>query len=87
MKKPLDRMFDKIMAETKPARRQRRPRPDPKVAAILARHGLPPVPDALEARYTMRNSDWWVRTPRGWFWLDGREGGKREWKPSAYGPT
>jgi hypothetical protein len=51
-------------------------------AHILESNGLPPAPDpVIDGRWIARTGDWWVKTRRGWLWLDGRR-----WAPAPLGP-
>jgi hypothetical protein len=51
---------------------------------LLKENNLPQVEgEIIDCRYITRHDDWWVRTIKGWFWLDRLTG---QWKHAPRGP-
>jgi hypothetical protein len=44
----------------------------------------PPSEPILVLRWVAGTGNWYLKTTKSWYWLDGRGG--RAWKPSVYGP-
>ncbi len=56
----------------------------------LRRAGIPAPAGVVlrRVRCTFAGLEWWVQVDDGsWLWWDNREGARREWKTSVYGPT
>jgi hypothetical protein len=57
------------------------------IQAIFEKHKLPASPGpALDARWIAQSGDWWVKTEKGWFWLDERKGFDGVWMLAPNGP-
>lgn len=50
---------------------------------ILTEKGLPLPPYLPVVKLWIGNGDWWVKTPKGWYWLRGEA---KQWRPAPMGP-
>jgi hypothetical protein len=54
---------------------------------ILKENNLPPAPEKVtEVQYHARNSDWWVKTKKGWYWWHYAGGRVATWQAAPLGP-
>ena len=54
---------------------------------ILLDHKISPPPgEILKLRYITRMDDWYAQTPEGWFWWDGCQRAKGQWRGAPLGP-
>ena len=47
---------------------------------------LPPYLPVAKLRWIAGNGDYWVKTPKGWYWMRTQDVLTKEWKHAPMGP-